>query len=101
MIIVAATFATGAETGECVCLCVGKLLFVWQQIRKHWWRRYDKLDAIVYTIQIDVHVFLLLFMTIPYLPKAIKISQTVANIIKIGDNSFIVRFFEHNLIWDF
>lgn len=31
MIIVAATFATGAETGECVCLCVGKLLFVWQQ----------------------------------------------------------------------
>lgn len=35
------------------------------EIRKHWRRRYVKLDAIVYTKQIDLHVFCL-FMAIPY-----------------------------------
>lgn len=81
--IIIVTVATEAETCVCVWAVVCVFFFASSNsfFSKQWWRRYDKLDAIVYTIQIDVHVFCLLFMAIPYLLKAIKISQTVAKII--------------------
>lgn len=75
------------------CLCDSK-----QKIRKHWWRRYDKLDAIVYTIQIDVHMFLLLFMTIPYLPKAIKFLKQSQILYKLETTASLYDF--SFILWD-